>query len=184
MASEDNIAFITFFESWEQDGTGPDGLPLFRTVLKVRKVVPPYTEVSPVATQQDIDDFPAQYNAFQKERAGRTPDVEGYPLALWPVIGAADFQNCAARGIVTVEQLARLAGSRADAGGIPAPILELAKRAQKMVELQKEVGRFESVIETLTAARDALVEELKEAHITISAQSSMIDMLRSAPKAA
>jgi hypothetical protein len=177
--ADDNIAFIMFFEGWEERGTGPDGLPLFHEVVKIRKSVPPYTEITRVATEDDIADFSTQFGLYQKERAGRAPSVAGYPLALWPAIGPADFQNCAARDIVTVEQLAQLANRRSDGGAaIPPPILELAKRAKKMVELQKDVGRFETVITQLTAERDALAEDLKEANATINAQNGMINMLR------
>jgi hypothetical protein len=177
--ADDNIAFVMFFEGWEQGGVSGDGLPLFHEVVKIRKSVPPYTEITRIATEQDIEDFPVQFGLFRKEQAGRHPEVEGYPLALWPAISPADFQNCAARDIVTVEQLAQLANRRSDGGNaIPPPILELAKRAKKMVELQKEVGRFEALITQLTADRDALAEDLKEANATISAQNGMINMLR------
>jgi hypothetical protein len=173
----DNIAIIKFEEGWEQDGVGGDGMPLYKPVLKIRKSVPPCTEVCYVATPEDREEFPEAYRHFEKQQEGRRPNVEGYPLALWPVIAPADYQNCAAREIYTVEQLAQLANKRSG-NDIPPPVLELAKRAKKMIDLQKEHGRFEAVIEKLTGERDALAEDLKEAHATISAQNSMIARLQ------
>lgn len=180
--ADENIALVAFYEGWEPAGVGPDGLPLFRSVVKIRKSVPPYSEVMRVAEPGEIEQFPVEYRMFLKEIGGRNPDVAGYPLALWPVISPADFQNCAAREIYTVEQLAALASKRANANEIPPPIMELAKRAKKMVELQKEVGKFEVVIDQLTAERDLLAGELKEANATIAAQNMLINQLR--PKVA
>jgi hypothetical protein len=176
----DNIAIISFYEGWEEDGVGPDGLPLFKPVTRIRKAVPPYTQVDYVAVEDDYDEFPMQYQLFKKAQAARKPAVEGYPLALWPVISQADYQNCVARDIVTVEQLAKLA-QRRSTNDIPAPIIELAKRAAKMIELQSSVGRFETVITDLTAQRDQMAAELKEANATISAQNSLIGQLRQSP---
>lgn len=173
MAS-DNIAIIKFYEGWEEAGLGPDGLPLFREVVRIRKSVPPLTEVDYVATDADFEEFPDPYRLFQKEQGARKPSQAGYPLALWPVISPADFKTLAARDIVTVEQLAVLANRRGNADQIPAPILELAKRAKKMIELQANTGKFEALIDTLTAERDAIKADLTEANATISAQNSML----------
>ena len=177
--ANDNIAIITFLEGWEEDGVGADGLPLFREVVKIRKAVPPLTQVEYVATPEDFEEFPGPYQLFRKQQGARRPDVKGYPLALWPVISPADFQMLAARDIVTVEQLAALAGKRGSEP-IPAPVLELAKRAKKLVDLQSSVGKFEAVITDLTAQRDQLAQELKEANATIAAQNQMINTLRPA----
>lgn len=172
----DNIALISFFEGWEQSGTGKDGMPLFREVVKIRKSVPPLTQVEYLATEADFEEFPLQYQLFRKQQGARRPEVEGYPLALWPVISPADFQNCAAREIYTVEQLAKLATSK----DVPPPIVELAKRAKKLVELQASTGKFEVIISELTAERDALAAELKDANATISALNAQISVLRPA----
>lgn len=172
MAS-DNIAIIQFYEGWEETGIGPDGLPLFREVVKIVKAVPPLTQVEYVATPADFAEFPVEYQIFQKTQEARKPKVEGYPLALWPVISPADFKALAARDIVTVEQLALLANRRGNTD-LPANIVELAKRAKKMIELQGSVGKFEAVIVQLTAERDSAVADLKEANATISAQNAML----------
>src|SRR5262245_25272378 len=100
---------------------GPDGLPLFRSVLKIRKSVPPYTEITRPAEPGEPAEYPLQYQFYLKEAAARHPDVAGYPLAMWPVISPADFQSCVVRDIVTVEQLAQLALRRSNANEIPAP---------------------------------------------------------------
>jgi hypothetical protein len=171
MAS-DNIAIVRFYEGWQQDGVGPDGLPLFREVVMIRKSVPPLTEVDYVADPADYEEFPAPYQLFLKEQGARKPSAAGYPLALWPVVSPADFKSLAARDIVTVEQLAALANKRA--ADIPASILELAKRAKKMIELQGSIGKFEALVDKLTAERDSIAAELREANATISAQNAML----------
>ncbi len=58
---------------------------------------------------------------------------------------------CAARGIYTVEQLAKISGDNT-----PPQIRELAERARKMVALQKDSGRFEAKIRDLEQQREAL----------------------------
>lgn len=179
--ANDNIAIISFYEGWTEDGVGPDGLPMFREVVMIRKAVPPLTQVDYVATESDFEEFPEPYKLFLKSQGARKPAVKGYPLALWPAISTADFKSCSARDIVTVEQLAQLANRRPDQ--LPPPILELAKRAKKLIELQGSVGKFEAVISQLTAERDQLATELKEANAAISAQNSLIAMQRGAPAA-
>jgi len=172
MAS-DNIAFINFYEGWAEDGVGVDGLPMFSEVVMIRKSVPPLTQVDYVATPEDFAEFPGPYQRFLQEQGARKPAVKGYPLAIWPAISAADFKSCAARDIVTVEQLAALASNRSQV--VPPPILELAKRAKKMVELQGSIGKFEAVISQLTAERDQMAADLKEANATISAQNTLLN---------
>jgi hypothetical protein len=177
--SNDNIAIINFIEGWEQDGVGVDGLPMFRPVVKIRKSVPPLTEVEYVATEEDFAEFPLPYQRFLKEQGSRRPEVEGYPLALWPVISPSDFKVLAARDIVTVEQLAKIADRR-DTSTVPAPIVELAKRAKQMIELQGQVGKFEALITDLVSQRDQIAADLKEANATITAQNSLINNMRGA----
>jgi hypothetical protein len=177
--STDNIAIITFTEGWEEDGVGPDGLPLFKEVIKIIKAVPPLTRVEYVATPEDFEEFPGPYQLFRKQQGARRPEVKGYPLALWPVISPAEFQMLSARDIVTVEQLAQIANKRGDAT-VPAAIIELAKRAKKLVELQGSIGKFEAVINQLTGERDEMAAQLKEANATIAAQNQMINTMRPA----
>lgn len=166
-------AKIIFSEGWEQDGTGADGLPLFKPVIMIRKVTfDRLTDITAVAEEQDFEEFAEEWHAFEKARAARTT-VEGYPLAMWPVISPSELQMLLARDIVTVEQLAKLADRRSD-DVIPA-IKELAKRAKKLVELQGKVGKFEAIIDDLTKQRDTAIEQLREANMTISQQNAQLN---------
>ena len=165
-------AFITFYDSYEQDGLGPDGLPLFRAVTMIRKAKPPLLQVDAVASDDDIAQFAEPYALYLKQRSARGTEHEGYPLSLWPVIDKAELMMLAARDIFTVEQLAQLANRKAD--DVIPQIRELAQRAKKLVALQKETGRYEVIINDLTQQRDALAEQLREAHATISAQNAML----------
>jgi hypothetical protein len=167
-------ALITFYEGWQQNGMGPDGLPMFDAVVMIRKAKPPLLQVDGIATPEDEDNFPEAWRAFQKQRGIRDVNsVKGYPLALWPVVSPAELQMLAARDINTVEQLAELV--RRDT--IP-QLKELALRAKKLIELQGKTGKFEEIINQLTGERDALNEQLKEANATISAQNSLINTLK------
>ena len=103
-------------------------------------------------------------------------NLGGYPLAYWPVINEAELKMCAARDIYTVQQLAPYAKRGTDK--TPPHIVELAKRAAKMLELHGKVGKFEAVIGELTAERDVLSEELREARLTIGTQNSIIATLK------
>ena len=94
---------------------------------------------------------------------------------LWPAISPAELHMCLVRDITTVQDLAKLIKAGPN---VPPQITEIAKRAAKMVELQGKVGRHAEVINELTNERDALMEQLKEAHATISAQNTLINTLK------
>ena len=164
-------AFVTFFESWEQEGIGKDGLPLFREVVMIRKAKPPLLQIDAVATEEDFEQFPEPHKQFEKKRQARA-QVEGYPLVLWPAVSPAELQMLAIRGIVTVEQLAALASRKAD--DVLPQIKELAIRAKRLVELQGKVGKYELIVTDLTQQRDALAEQLREANNTIAGLNSVM----------
>lgn len=169
-------ALVSFYESWRQEGVGEDGLPLYEQVVMIRKAKPPLLMVSDVATDEDQEQFPEAWKLFQRTRKVRDLNVKGYPLSLWPVLSPAELQTLIARDIVTVEQLGELA-DRKDSK-LPAPLVELASRAKKLLAMQGKVGKFEAIIHELTSQRDTLQGELKEANATISAQNSLLGSLR------
>ena len=177
-------ALVAFHETWQEIGNGPDGLPLFEPAVGITMAKPPLLQIERAATEEDRDQFPDAWRLFERQRLARDASIKGYPLAMWPVVSPADLRSCAAREIYTVEQLAELA-ERGKGDNVPAPIKELAKRAKQMIALQKETGRFETMITDLTQQRDAMHEQLKEANATIAAQETLINTLRTAnPKAA
>jgi hypothetical protein len=152
-----------------------DGLPAYEPVVRIRKSVPPNTELDYDATEEHIADFPDEYRVFEKTRLARnTVGVKGYPLALWPVIGPADLAMLQVRDILTVEQLAPLAMKQ----DVPAPVRELAHRAKRLIEMQGKIGKFEELVEQYRSERDAMVEQLREANATISAQNALINSLK------
>jgi hypothetical protein len=169
----DNKALGRFKMGYVQDGLGGDGLPLYREMLQIVIERPPLLKIERTAEEADFDAYEEEYKTFQKQQDARKQQ-DGYPLALWPVVNAPDLENCAARDITTVQQLAEMRLT----DKIPPAIRELAERARQMVKLQAETGKYEQIITGLTAERDELAAQLKEAHGTISAQSSMIDTLK------
>lgn len=173
----DAPTLVRFEAGWEEDGLGKDGLPNCREVVKIQLDRPPYLSITRTATEVDFDDYPEPYLLFQKDQASRKPkDREGYPLAYWPVVNPAELRMLAARDVYTVQQLGRLAARSSDT--LPPQILELAKRAKEMVELHKEVGKYEAIITELKGQLKETIEQLKEANKTIAAQLTMIDTLK------
>jgi septal ring factor EnvC (AmiA/AmiB activator) len=139
---------------------------------------PPHLKLERVADEQDIENFPGPYKLYVNTKQTKKTTT-GYPLAMWPAIDAAEFEMCAQRGIATVEQLAAVSNKKNDQ---PPQIVELVARAKRLVELQKNVGKFEAVIRDLEGQLGAVSAELKEARETIAAQSTIIEQLK--PKAA
>jgi len=172
MAQDEVDALVSFFESWVQNGVGEDGLPLFEQRVMIRKAKPPLLMVEEAASDEDQEYFADAWRHFQKSRRVRDLEVKGYPLAFWPVISPADLQSLVVRDIVTVEQLAEEADKKSSK--LPAPLHELAKRAKQLIAMQGKVGKFESIIHELTAQRDTLNDELKEANVTISALNNAL----------
>lgn len=179
----DTPTLVIFEVGFEPAGVGADGLPLFAEVVKIRKSRPPYLELLSAATDEDIEDNPHAYAAFQKSQKGKKLDGRsGYPLAMWPAINAAELHSCLVRDVATVEQLAKLALSRDDK--VPAPIIELAKRAKKMIDLHTKTGKHEEVISGLEAQVKVLTEQLSEQRITLEHQTQTIMRLQAQPQAA
>jgi hypothetical protein len=116
---------------------------------------------------------------FQRELAGRQLDNQGYPLALWPAVGPAEFQMCVARGVYTAEQLA---AQRPD--NLPPQLKELQGRAKEMIALQGDRGQFEAQITDLKQKVETLEADLKEANTTIAAQNALINQRPGKGKAA
>lgn len=178
----DTPTLVKFSAGFADDNEmGEDGLPMYRETVNITLARPPLLRLDREATEQDFMDYPEAYEVFKRQHRAVKPDaakLDAYPLVYWPVPTPAEIEMCLAREITTVQELAALVRRGADQSKIPPNILELAKRAAKMTDLQKNLGKFEVVINKLTAERDELAAQLKEAHGTISAQNSMIDAMK------
>ena len=176
----DTPTLVKFFNGWERDGNGPDGLPMYRATVRVRLDRPPYLSVEREAEDADIRDHPEPYALYERIE-GAKADIAGYPLAMWPPCLPHLFEMCAARDIVTVEQLAQLVSKRRRSESekkIPPDVIELADRAVKLVELQERAGQYEELVTGMQGQIDALKEQLTDAMQTIAAQKTMLDTLR------
>jgi hypothetical protein len=176
----DAPTLVRFFSGWQQDGNGPDGLPLYRETIRVRMDRPPYLGIEREAEEADFIDHPGPYELYKKTCEGRK-EIVGYPLALWPACPPHIFQMCVVRDIYTVEQLAQLVSKkrRAEAAkSMPPDIVEIADRAVKMIELHGKAGQYEEIVTGLQGQLDALKEQFSEAIATISAQKTLIETLR------
>jgi hypothetical protein len=176
----DTPTLVRFLESYAEDGVDEGGMPVYRESIGIILSRPPLLQIEREATEQDFDDYPVQFQMFNKQHAARkaveTAKADGYPLMIWTAISPSELKMCLDRDITTVQELSKFAKSTGS--GVPAQIVEVAKRAQKMVELQSKIGKHAEVITELTNERDALMEQLKEANATISAQNTLINTLK------
>jgi hypothetical protein len=172
----DTPTLVQFKAGWEREGTGSDGLPLYKQTIRVRLDRPPYLSVERVATEEDIADHPVPFSLFQKEQIARKQSYsEGYPLSLWPAVNEAEFRMLVDRDITTVEQLAGLHKKHST---LPAELKELAERAAKLVALQKGAPKFEELLKEREGRIEALEEQVKDASLTIASQKSQIEQLQ------
>jgi hypothetical protein len=175
----DTPTLVKFHMGWVENGIGKDGLPLYKDQLMIVLNRPPLLRLERAADENDVVAYPQPYAMFEKEQTARkTTTAEGYPLAMWPACGEAEFRMLADRDIVTVEQLAKLAARGAKSEGMPAEIKELAERAAKLIAMQGEVGKFEQIIRDKDGQIEALREQVDEAVKTIASQKTLIDRLR------
>jgi hypothetical protein len=174
----DAPTLVRFYMGWHHGGeTDPKtGLPHYRRQLMIRLERPPYLSITRVADEQDQMEFEAPYKLFQKEDQGRK-QTDGYPLAYWPACDEGMLQMLAGHDIFTVEDLARLSARRADQT-IPPEIRELAMRAQQMIGMQKDTGKFEAIITTKDAELAAYKEQVADLERTVAAMKDTIEMLK------
>jgi hypothetical protein len=173
---EESQALVRFVPSWVEDGVSEDGLPRYRETVRIIKSVPPHTEVYYEATEADFDDYPGPYQLFLREQGARTqePTQSGFPLALWPVISPAQFKALTARGITTIEQLAK---TRPDQN-TPGEFKALIERAKQMLALSANIGKFEAMLRDRDGQIEALIEQVADLKSTVSAQNSLINTLK------
>jgi hypothetical protein len=173
----DTPTLVRFVIGWTPAGVSEeDGMPIYTEVIKVVLSRPPYLEVTEVANEGHFEQYEDAYKLFRKEQAGLKKGGDGYPLALWPAINPADLQSCLAREIYTVEQLAKLASrSRTD---VPPSVLEIAGRAKKMIELQKDAGRHEARITELEGMIGALREQNNDFRAQLESNNVLIATLK------
>ena len=170
-------ALIHFYQGWADSmATSPDGLPMYVDTTMIQIEKPPLLKLNRLATHEDFSNYPAEYDAFKHTLKARDADIsdKGYPLVMWPVLTPAEVETFTARGIYTVEELAKLAGRR----DLPGNLAELALRAERLMDMQKNFGKYETMIQERDAQLAEMSAQLTEMRQTISAQNSMIDTLK------
>lgn len=177
----DTPTLARFVTGYVQTGTGKDGLPIYEETVQIMLERPPYLQVMRDKTDEDEDNYPDPWKMFQREQRGRKLDGhKGYPLAMWPALSPAELHMCLARDIHTVEQLAKLAVGKAE---VPPQVVEIAKRAKRMIELSSATGKHEATITTLEGQIGALREQNNEQQAEIATLRTQIGILQ-AQKAA
>ena len=170
-------ALIHFYQGWADSlTTSPDGLPLFIDTTMIQIEKPPLLKLNRAATPEDFANYPAEYDAFKSSLKARDAAIgdNGYPLVMWPALSPAQVETFAARGIYTVEELAKLAGRR----DLPGDLAELALRTERLMDMQKQFGKYEALLQERNAQLEEVQAQLSDMRATISAQNSMIDTLK------
>ena len=172
----DHPALITFFEGWAlSPETSDDGMPVYNDTVMVRIERPPLLSLQRAATKEDFADHKEEYEAFQAiRRAKRNVGDDGYPLVYWPAASAAEVQMLAVRNIATVEDLAKLANNR----DLPGQLADLALRAERMLDMQKNFGKYEALLTESNAERDEMIAQVKDLKQSLSAANALIDTLK------
>ena len=154
-------------------GVDKNGMPVYQVVLRVNKSKPPLLGVDRPATDDDIAESPEAYRMYQNEQKGREMEgTTGYPIAMWMVPTQSEVSECWKNGIFTVEQLAKHQTAK-----MPPAIVELAKRARKMIELTAKQGRFEAIISNLEATVAAQNEQINELRTANEGMKVRLDIL-------
>jgi len=152
---------------------GPDGTPVYSPAVRVNKSKPPLLGVDRVATEEDYAESPEAYRMYQNEMKGRAVDgTTGYPLSMWMVPTQSEVAECWKNGLFTVEQLAKHPPSK-----MPPAIVELQKRAKRMIELTAKQGKYEAIITQLEGQIAAQTEQINELRATNEMLRTKIDVL-------
>lgn len=171
-------ALIHFYQGWSHDPikVSGDGLPVYVDTVMIQIEKPPLLKLNRAATPDDFSNYPAEYDAFKNTLKTRNAAIgdSGYPLVMWPVLSPAEVETFAVRSIYTVEELAKLAGRR----DLPGNLAELALRAERLMDMQKNFGKYEAMLQERDAQLTEMSAQLSEMRTTISAQNAMIDTLK------
>jgi hypothetical protein len=174
MSSETPL-LVTFWRGSKPTGRNSrDGLPVYESCIMITVARPPWLKLERVATDEEMELYADAYKAFLKTDHARSPNLEGYPLANWPVINAAHLDMFAARDIFTVEQLAKLSGRR----DLPPDMLEIAGRAKAFVEMQGSTGKYENLVREKDQVIEALSEENTHLKRELTKATQTLNLLR------
>lgn len=172
----DNAALVTFYQGWaDTHVVSKDGFPAYTDTIMVSIDRPPLLHLERVATKDDFRDHPEEFAAFQAiAKARRNTGEDGYPLVYWPAATAAEVKMLAVRNISTVEDLAKLAGNR----DIPGQLADLALRAERMLDMQKDFGKYEALLNERDAENEVLAGQVKDLQQSLSAANALIETMK------
>jgi hypothetical protein len=172
----DHAALVTFYQGWSDSHVvSTDGFPTYADTVMVRIERPPLLHLERPATRDDFRDHPEEYAAFQAiEKAKRNTGTEGYPLVYWPAASMAEVKMLAVRNISTVEELAKLAGNR----DLPGQLADLALRAERMLDMQKNFGKYEALLQERDGQLEVLNGQVSELKVSLSAANALIETMK------
>lgn len=172
----DHAALVTFTEGWADTGKlSPDGFPHYADTVLITIERPPLLHLKRPAMPEEFRAYPEEYAAFQAvQKAKRNTGDDGYPLVYWPAATAAEIQMLAARNIQTVEALAKLAGDR----DLPGQLADLALRAERMLDMQKNFGKYEALLKERDGEIEVLKGQVQELQISLSSANALVETLK------
>jgi hypothetical protein len=140
------------------------GIPVYSDVAFVQITMDATTTVDRKARDADFERFPEQYAHFLKTQVGYEPIENEVPLEMWPMCTPADVQNLRARGVRTVEQLAKAKPELVKI--MPPSVVSLVGSAKNYLTMAGSAAKT-------TALADKLINEnnvLKEENAMLKAQ--------------
>ena len=135
------------------------GLPLYKDeVFVIIKRDSTHT-VERLAEPADFTRFHLEYAHFLKSIEKMDESDGGVPLELWPVATPADVLNLKARGIKTVQQLAKVNSKVLSI--MPGPVKVLVDQAKRYMEIAGAANALTKKADDLAAEIEDLTEQVR-----------------------
>lgn len=147
------------------------GRPIFKDMPHIRKLVPgdSTTVIERVAKKQDMDMFPRQWEAYQRQE---TIGLEGTPLEQWPQITRSQVREAKYFELHTVEQLSELSDHSCQKLGMG--FLELRAKARAWLKVAEGSAAY-----TAQAAEN---QRLKDEMDSLRAQIAELNTIHKNPR--
>jgi hypothetical protein len=159
---------VNFYYRPTESGKDASGIPVYTDKVFVQITMDALTTVDRPAEENDFERFPEHYAHFLKSTAKYEPIEGKIPLEMWPISSPAETMNFKARGIRTVEDLAKVSASTAkNWPGSATSLIELAK------QYMQNAGNGTAIVEELNLLKSTMTD-LKEQLATVLAENKML----------
>lgn len=149
---------VRFYYAPVKSGTDEHGVPVYTDKVFVIITVDSTNTVERPARDSDYERFPDQYAYFLKTSVAYEPIENQVPLEMWAMCGPSDVQNLKARGVRTVEQLAKVSNELRSR--MPPAVAALVTSAQNYLAMAGSVNKDSKRADDLINENAALKEEV------------------------